>query len=111
MVMTLLVVYNVIPGFMTLTLFQGHRCVRNINCKLLVLDSCPLQFKHCMVATYIRKNMHDMICVTLVLYSGEVINMCLVSRVSGLVKNISTGIFSDTINAINVKLCMVVLLI
>ena len=30
------------PGLVALTLFQGHRCVRNINCKLRVLDSCPL---------------------------------------------------------------------
>ena len=32
--------------------------------KLHVLDSCPLQFKCCMVATYI-KHMHTMTCVTL----------------------------------------------
>ena len=25
---------------MTLTLFQSHKCVRNINCKWHVLDSC-----------------------------------------------------------------------
>ena len=32
-------VYIVILGLITLTLFQGHRCVRNINWKLHVLDS------------------------------------------------------------------------
>ena len=37
--------------------------------------------------------------------------MLLVSQVSGLVENFEIGIFSDSINAINVKLCMVVLLI
>ena len=42
MIMTLLMVYIVILGLMTWTLFQGHRCVRNINCKLHVLDSCPV---------------------------------------------------------------------
>ena len=33
-IMTLFKVYQIIPGLMTLTLFQGHRCVRIINCKL-----------------------------------------------------------------------------
>ena len=42
MIVTLLRVYIVIIGFITLTLFQGHRCVRNIDSKLHVLDSCPL---------------------------------------------------------------------
>ena len=35
MVITLLEVYQFIPGLMTLTLFQGHSSVRVINCKLL----------------------------------------------------------------------------
>ena len=35
--------------------------------------------------------------------------MVWVGQVSGLVKNFNTGIFSDTINVINVKLCMMVL--
>ena len=34
MIMTLIGSYIVILGLMTLTLFQGHWCVRNINCKL-----------------------------------------------------------------------------
>ena len=42
MTRTLLGVYIVMLGLMTLALFQGHRCVRNINCKFHVLDSCPL---------------------------------------------------------------------
>ena len=42
MIITLLGVYIVIVALMTLTLFQGHRCVGNINCKLHVLDSCLL---------------------------------------------------------------------
>ena len=42
MVITVLGVYIVIVNLMTLTLFQGHTCVRNINCKMLVLDSYPL---------------------------------------------------------------------
>ena len=36
--------------------------------------------------------------------------MILVGQVSGLVKNFNIGIFSDTINVINVKLCVMVLL-
>ena len=35
----------------------------------------------------------------------------MVGHVSGLVENLNIGIFSDTINMINVKLCMMVLLI
>ena len=48
-----------------------------------------------------------MICVTGV-YSKEIINMFLVGQTSGLVKNFNTWIVSDTINVINVKLCMMV---
>ena len=44
-------------------------------------------------------------------YSREIINMLLVGQVSGLVENFNIGIFSDTINMINVKLCFMVLLI
>ena len=64
MIIILLAVYIVILALMTLTLFQGHRFVRNINCKLHVLDSFPLQFKCCMVATYIKKSMNNMIYMT-----------------------------------------------
>ena len=42
MVITFLGVYIVIVGLITLILFQGHRCVRNTNCKLHVLDFCPV---------------------------------------------------------------------
>ena len=51
-----------------------------------------------------------MICVTGV-YLREIINIFFVGQVSGLVKNINIGIYSDTINMINVKLCMMVPLI
>ena len=50
------------------------------------------------------KIIYSMNCATL-----ETIYMFLVGQVSGLVKNFHTGIFSDTINVINVKLCMMVL--
>ena len=45
---TLLWVYIFFQHLMTLTLFQGHRCVWNVNCKLcvcaffLILDHCSL---------------------------------------------------------------------
>ena len=42
MSITLVGVYIVILGLMALALFQGHRFVRNINCKLHFFDSCPL---------------------------------------------------------------------
>ena len=71
---------------MILTLFQGHRCVRNITCKLCVSDSCPLWFKRHLVAIYIEKVMHSMVCVTDV-YSREIIDLIFISQVSGLVKS------------------------
>ena len=43
-----------------------------------------------------------------VMYSRE-ITVC-VGQVSGLVKNFNTGIYTDTINVVNVKPCMMVLL-
>ena len=72
MIITMLRVYIFILGLMTLTMFQDHRCIRNINHKLSVLDSCPLWFKCCMVVTYIKKTiMHSMIFVTLVCIQGR----------------------------------------
>ena len=62
-----------------------------------------------MAATYIKKIMHNMICVTLVCIQED--NMFFVGQVSGLVKNSNIAIYTDTINVINVKLCMMVLLI
>ena len=44
------------------------------------------------------------------MYSRKIINIFLAGQVSGIVKNFNMGIFSDTINVMNVKLCMVVLL-
>ena len=42
-------------------------------------------------------------------YSREIIYMFFMGQVSGLVENFNIGIYSDTINVINVKLCMMVL--
>ena len=51
-----------------------------------------------------------MICVSLVCTMGNIYHV-LVGQLSGLVINFSIGIYSDTINVINVKLCLKVLLI
>ena len=67
-IITLVRVYTFIVGLMTMTLFQGHGCVRNANYILCFLDSCLdsclLQFKCCMVASYIMRIMHNMNCVS-----------------------------------------------
>ena len=88
-IITFLGVYIFIVGLITLTLFQGHVCVRNINCKLLVLDSSPPWFTRCMVVTYIQKIMHDMICVTLVYYSREIIDIFWSVKCLGLSKTLT----------------------
>ena len=41
----------------------------------------------------------------------EIIDVFFVGQVSGLVENFDIGIFSDTIDVINIKLCMLVLII
>ena len=57
----------------------------------------------------IMHNMHDVL--DTFVYSREVINMFSVGQMSGLDENFNIWIFSDTINVINVKLCMMVLFI
>ena len=42
MMALLIELYLVIPFSVTLTILQGHRCDRNKNYKLRILDSCPL---------------------------------------------------------------------
>ena len=84
MIIILLGVYIFIVGLMTLTLFQGHRCVRNINCKLCFVDSCvdSCRLYLNVVATCIKKIMHNMKCVTGVcVCSREILYMFLVSQV------------------------------
>ena len=60
----LLGVYKIVPGLMIMTLFQGHRCVRN---KLLIVF---LKFLFsvvktlCVVTIYSEKITHNMLCVT-----------------------------------------------
>ena len=45
------------------------------------------------------------------MYSREIMNMFFIGKVSGFVENFNIGILSDSTNVINVKLCMMVLLI
>ena len=61
-----------------------------------------------MVATYIKKITHSMNCLTGVC-SREIIYIFLIGQVFWLVENNNIVIFSDTMNVINVTLCMVVL--
>ena len=42
------------------------------------------------------------------MFDGD--NMILVDQVPGMVENFNTGIFSNTINVINVQLCVIGLL-
>ena len=62
---------------MTLTLFQDYRCIRNVNCKLVVLDSCPLYFKLCMSITLLGVYIFILGLMTSTLFQGHrlVINM------------------------------------
>ena len=60
-------------------------------------------------ATYIEKIMHNIICVTGA-HSREIITF-FISQVSGLVKNFNTRVYAHTINVIEIKLCMMELLI
>ena len=55
--------------------------------------------------------MHSVICMTLVCILGKQLTCFFVGQVSDLVENFNIGIFSDTITVMNVKLCMIVLLI
>ena len=65
-----------------------------------------------MVATYLKKIMHSVICVHKSdVYSMEIISVFFVDQVSWLVENFNIGIYLDTMNVVNVKLCLMVLLI
>ena len=125
MIITLLEVYIVIVRLMTLTLFQGHRCARNITANsvfLLFIERkkkqtvlCSLS-EVCLLHTLKTKQnkkqhraQHD-VCDAGA-YSGEIIEMFFVCQVSRFVENFNTGIYSDTIHLINVKVCMMILLI
>ena len=105
MIITLLGVYIVILGLMTLTLLQGHKYVRNRNRKLRVLDSCSLY-----VVWLLHRLKRLCIMCDSVVSSVEKINMFFVCQVSELVENFNIGIWLGTTNVINVKLSMMVLL-
>ena len=63
-----------------------------------------------MVAMFMKKDHAQYDLCDSGVYSREMINMFLVSHVSGLVEMLTFG-FSHTVSVIKVKLCMVVLLI
>ena len=61
---------------MTFILFQGHRYVRIINCKL-IFRFLSTVVKSCMVARHIKKIKHSMLCLTVVCLR-DIINTLLV---------------------------------
>ena len=89
MIVTLLGVYIVIVGLMTLTFLRSQACQK------YKLQIASFRFLSS-VATYIKEIMQNMICVTGV-YSREIIDIFFIGQVSGLVKNFNIGIYSDTI--------------
>ena len=110
MIIVLPEVYIVILGLMSLTLFQGHRFVTNVNCKFLfclclILVLCGLNI---VLLLHTLKRPYTIWFVWLwCVFKGDNYHV-LVCQMSGLVKNFNNRIFWDTINVINVKLCMMV---
>ena len=93
MIITLLQVCFVILGLMTLTLFQGTGVSETQTANCHVFDSCPLYFKHCKVATYIKKIVQNMICVTLVCTHGRLLAHFWLVKCLGLSKALMLGFF------------------
>ena len=60
-----------------------------------------------MATTYIKMIVHNILCMTLV-GLWEIVDKFLVGQVSTHFKNITIAIFLDTVNVINVKLCMMI---
>ena len=57
---------------MTLTVFQGYRCVRIINCNLfLFFILVHRSFKHCMVLTFNKEILYSMLCAECLWQSGN----------------------------------------
>ena len=98
---------------MTLTLFQGHRFVRNTNCKLCVLDSWRLVIYSLNVvwSPHMIKRFCTVWFVHLVYIQGRWIACFSSVKFLDLLKKFNIAIYSNTINVINVKLCMMVLLL
>ena len=94
-IISLLWIYIVSVGLMALTLFSGHRCVRNINCQQRVLGSDPLLFKCYMAAPYIERIMHNMICVTPVCYQVKYLTCLWLVKCLGWSKTLTLG-FTQT---------------
>ena len=106
MIITLLGVYIVIVGLMTWTLFQDHRCVRNINFKVLFcIIVCCLNV---LWLLHTLKWLGTIWFVWFWFIFKEISNMFFISRVAWLFENYDILFHSDTINVINVKHCMIV---
>ena len=72
-IITLLGVYQFIPDLMTMTFFQGNRCVKILDCKLFFLR---FLYRRCMVLTYMKKIRDSVLCVSDV-YLRDITSMIL----------------------------------
>ena len=109
MIITLLGVIAIV-GLMTFTIFQGHRCQKyklQILCLGFLSSEVWTMYGH-----YVHWNDYAQydLCDSGV-YPVVIINMLFVSQVSLHVKNFNIWVYLCTINVMNVKLCMMVLLI
>ena len=85
--------------------------ISTANCVFCILALCSLNVVYgCFTDKKKKKKNHAQydFCDSSV-SSREIVSMFLVGQVSRLVENINIGIFSDTINVMNVKFCMTVL--
>ena len=85
--------------------------ISTANCVFCILALCSLNVVYgCFTDKKKKKKNHAQydLCDSSIC-SREIVSMFLVGQVSRLVENINIGIFSDTINVMNVKFCITVL--
>ena len=70
-VITLLWGLHCYSGFVDLVFVARSQMCQKSELQIVCLDSCPMEFKHCMVAAYIKKIMHNLICVMCVCIQGR----------------------------------------
>ena len=93
----------VILGLMTLTLFQGHMCVRNLNCKFYVLICLSWNCVQFLITSSRSWIFH---CFWVAhMFQGD--KWC----ISLFEKKKNVCFFSDTIKARSFKLCLVITLL
>ena len=108
MIIILLGVYIVILGLMTLTLFQSHRCIQKYKLQIVCFGFLSSVVLNIVWMLHTLKRPYTIWFVWLwCVFKGDNYHV-LVCQMSGLVKNFNNRIFWDTINVMNVKLCMMV---